>query len=393
MKKGRITASKISSGKRQKPWRVTFPLPSGKRSTRHFSTKDEADLFAAEMGMEAYEPGHAMSLEERAALIRLRRQAQRTGGSGSAVLWALNAESEKLACSVIPLRELQEAYYRQYVNNLRPKTIEHYHRMIGYFVNGQEDRAISDFSREKVKIWVKNRYRNSSSQVSCATPILAMFRWAAEYKKEWGLSQDWLIQSKKESAYEAKTLPFVFSPEQTRALLVAADRELQQILALMAFAGIRPHELCSDSAKECLAWQSIDFTERTIHMPWQVDKTRREAILRDLPENLWIWLEQVPVAQRKGRICKFSYRTFRRQRKTALKIATGLDRWPKDSLRHSFATYNFYQSGFEHTLNCMRHSNKSTMFWNHYFGDGGKKSAEEYFSIVPDTDSTLDHVA
>jgi len=105
--------------------------------------------------------------------------------------------------------------------------------------------------------------------------------------------------------------------------------------------------------------------------------------LRGLPDNLWKWLELTPLEMRIGPVCPCNYRNFRRARRKALLAATDFTVWPKDALRHSFATFNYQVRGLEHTLDCMRHEGGSKMLWRHYKGDGWKSRAQEFFAIDP----------
>lgn len=383
--KRKITVTKLENGNRRKPWRVTYYSPSGAKKTRHFVSEKEALTFAAEMGQEAIDPGFAVSLDERVALARLRRQAERAGVSQSSVLSKLNNECIALAEKVIPVGRLKEEFLASRKRDgLRPKTLESYERMLSSFILGHEMRLIADFTPKSISRWATDKYRNHSSQKSAMAPVMNMFRWANEYREDWGVGGEWLLPLKgKRNKIGQKKRPTVATPEEVEALLNCACAELKPGLALMAFAGIRPYEIAGDLKRDFLDWESINFSTKEIFISWKVSKTCTDAILRDLPDNLWAWLDTVPPEKRTGRIFNFCYKTFRRWRAKALKEATGEESWPKDILRHSFATYNFTENGLEHTLTCMRHSNRSEMLWRHYLGDGSTRLAKAYFSIIP----------
>lgn len=262
--KRKITVRKVHSGNRNKPWRVTFYPPNGKRMTRHFALEDEAGIFAAEMGMEAVEPGFAVSQLERGYLEQLRCQAKRAGLDTTAVLQALVNESLKSANKVISLKQLAEAYLSDLKRiGRRPKTLDHYNRMINSFLVGQENRSIADFSSKSVMNWVRKKYINPDSQSSSKTPLMGMFRWAVENGEEWGLSDKWLINLKRNKyTATAKRRPVVFTPEEVDTLLREACPEFRPVLAIQAFAGIRPEELCCDQKTHLLSWETVDFYSR-----------------------------------------------------------------------------------------------------------------------------------
>lgn len=256
--------------------------------------------------------------------------------------------------------------------------------MLNAFAEGQEERSIRDIQPVDLLDWVQARYPNPESQKTTLTPLFGMFRWAASPQRRL-VDAEWNRRvPKSERALGNKKLPSVLAPSDLAAIQRNAPQSIIPTLALGAFAGIRPEELTSESPeKDVLTWAAINFEMREITIPAEVSKTRQEATLRGLPDNLWTWLETVLPESRSGRICACNHRNFRKSRRKALQAATTLQDWPKDVLRHSFATYNYQIRGLEHTLDCMRHIGGSKMLWKHYKGDAWKSRAEEYFGILP----------
>lgn len=120
------------------------------------------------------------------------------------------------------------------------------------------------------------------------------------------------------------------------AMLQRAGRH-RHALALMVFAGVRPHEI-ADPHKPPLEWRHVDREAQLVRIPPEIAKTTGSGrVLERLPDALWAWLADGPTA---GRICPGRVREATgtawqaiRQRRREWK------RWPVDVLRHTAASY------------------------------------------------------
>lgn len=381
-----ISISKIQEKSRNKPWRVTYQNPvTRRRATRHFKNKPDARKFAVEMGYEAAEPDFHVSPAERVWLARQRQLAAKAGLTMEAALKRLEEGNGFLHFKAVSVEDLIEKFLEdKRAKGRRAKTLEHYSRILGFFSQSFKNANVQEIQTVDVLTWVQRRYQHPESQATSLTPILGMFRWAASPHRKY-VDASWLQRvSKTDKAMEDRKLPMVFNPEELTTILKAVARSIVPALALGAFAGIRPEELISESkAKQVLHWDSVNFDLKEITIPAKVSKTRQEATLRQVPNNLWQWLALTPRKDRVGPVCRCNYRNYRKARRSALQATTHYKNWPKDVLRHSFATYNYQVRGLEHTLSCMRHIGGSKMLWRHYLGDAWKKRAEAYFSISP----------
>jgi integrase len=112
---------------------------------------------------------------------------------------------------------------------------------------------------------------------------------------------------------------------------VFAFRPLLGYLALATFAGIRPEEIKRSPV------ESIHLAERTALVAGAVAKTKRRRVV-DLSENACAWL-----ALWRG-LCPAESliipKNFRRLWER-LRARVGLDDWPHDVLRHTFASMHF----------------------------------------------------
>jgi integrase len=123
--------------------------------------------------------------------------------------------------------------------------------------------------------------------------------------------------------------PEIFTADELRALLETANvkaPEVLPMLAIGAFAGLREAEI------QRLDWSEVDLARAHIEVKAAKAKTARRRIV-PVQGNLAAWLR--PYATVKGHVVPVgARRKLGRVRNTA-----GLTRWPKNGLRHSFASY------------------------------------------------------
>ena len=162
-----------------------------------------------------------------------------------------------------------------------------------------------------------------------------------------------------------------FSVAQLGRLLVAAPLEYLPVLAIGAFAGLRPEEINK------LRWEDVDFHERTIRVNASTAKTRKKRFA-EIADNLLAWLQ--PYAGRTGRVAPPNLRKLRRTTMMAVKI----EKWPQDVLRHSFASahYAFHRNP-AHTALLLGHRDQN-MLLTHYRDLMKPSDAARYWSLVPD---------
>src|SRR5262249_20616465 len=120
-----------------------------------------------------------------------------------------------------------------------------------------------------------------------------------------------------------------FLVDELRSLLEAANRHAPDVLPMLAigaFAGLRDAEI------KRLDWNEVDLARGHVEIKAAKSKSARRRILSIQP-SLAAWLR--PYGKMKGRLAPVGARKkLDRVRKEA-----GLARWPKNGLRHSFASY------------------------------------------------------
>lgn len=168
--------------------------------------------------------------------------------------------------------------------------------------------------------------------------------------------------------------PGIFTVPEVRALLHAAQRVhggvLAPYLAIGLFTGIRTNAL------HRLPWDA--FGPEHVHVDATVDKMRSDRYVEIRP-NLAAWVAQY---RGTGRIQPFGSQKFY-QIMAQVKRAARLRSWPKNAMRHSFASYLLalvQDSGkVAHQLG----QRSPDVLFQHYRALVTKADAEAYFALVP----------
>ena len=167
--------------------------------------------------------------------------------------------------------------------------------------------------------------------------------------------------------------PEIFTPDQLRAVLEAANPELLPLLAIGAFGGLRSAELLR------LEWK--DLVRGHVRVEAAKSKTASRRVVPMSP-NLAAWL--APYSGREGKLWDRSGASYHLAIGGLLK-STQLRKWPKNGLRHSYASYHLakYEDAAE-LAHRLGHTN-SRMLYDHYREVVSSEDAERYWSIFPPT--------
>jgi integrase len=168
----------------------------------------------------------------------------------------------------------------------------------------------------------------------------------------------------------------ILTVEEMSRLLGNASEKLIPSIAIGAFAGLRRAEL------ERLDWKEIDLESRLIEVTACKAKSARRRFIKIKP-NLLLWLKRY--AKPNGSVAPPN---FRKLLERAQKAA-GIQDWPNNALRHSFASYylgHFKKAGAAELALEMGHTSASLVF-QHYRELVKPKDAKRYWNIVPESGS------
>jgi len=172
--------------------------------------------------------------------------------------------------------------------------------------------------------------------------------------------------------------PGILTIEQTSKLLDAiksAENEAQQAIGpyvvLALFCGIRAEEL------DRLTWDLVDEEKQTVEIPEDIAKKHRFRYV-DIPDNAVMWLRHFGLKATGPIRAKNHRKLVELSRDQA-----GIKKWPKNAMRHSFASYHFELHGdSKKTANELGHRGEDLLF-SHYRSLTKKGSGSQYFSIFP----------
>lgn len=144
-----------------------------------------------------------------------------------------------------------------------------------------------------------------------------------------------------------------------------------------------------------LNWLEVDFGEKTILVRADVANGRRKRHVH-MTENLIAWLK--PFAKGEGPVwpknCRKLHEAARRgakfgrpgeETKEEKRQEIKLKSWPKNELRHLYASYHLarFKNAGELVIN-MGHRDDAETLFNHYRGIVKPNEAEKFWGISPD---------
>ncbi len=184
----------------------------------------------------------------------------------------------------------------------------------------------------------------------------------------------------------------IFTPDEIRRLLNAAEPEFIPCIALGGFAGLRTAEI------QRLEWRDIDLPGKTITVQAGNAKTASRRIV-PIADNLAAWL--APYAGRERRLWKHSsaFPFHRNQRRTAAATAVEADpekgikaqppvEWKANALRHSFASYRLAQLGDAGRVACEM-GNSPAVVHRDYKKLVKPPLAEAWFNVRPEAPGNI----
>lgn len=169
--------------------------------------------------------------------------------------------------------------------------------------------------------------------------------------------------------------PTVFTSTQVAALFAKAKETRPGLIPMMAlqwFAGIRP------AATHHMDWADIDLERKRITIRAHISKSTEPEVVDKIPDTVWHWLK--PYAKESGRVACGKH-IMRYQQ---LKTACGIEDWPQDVARHTFASHLY---GLNQDINAvanalLHHTTQITL--KHYVALGlTEKAGRVFFGLRP----------
>ncbi|MDF1785093.1 MAG: tyrosine-type recombinase/integrase [Verrucomicrobiales bacterium] len=346
-------------------WIVTYSI-NAIRQKKYFNRKQDAEEFKEAREKESIEHGTSeLTAPERAAVLDFRDRLASCGGSVREALEAFCAQREStsrstdvesLVADLIATKE-REGQSKRYLQDLRSR--------LGRFAQDFEGRTIADISAEEISEWLHDLRVSPTTETNYRRLIVRAFNFAQER----GFVED----NRAAKAAKVKTAGGevgILTPTQMTALLLAADESLVPALAIGAFAGLRRAEI------ERLDWSEIDLDSNFIEVTAAKSKSATRRLVEILP-NLRAWL--LPHRKLAGKVDP----PASRERAKEARERAGINDWPSNALRHSYASYHLAELKDSARLALELGHTNSALIFQHYRELVKPKDAARWWAVMP----------
>ncbi len=310
----------------------------------------------------------------------------------------------------VTVSELVELYLSDLKRrNVRPATLADARIRLGKFAGDYGAVPVMSVTPENLAEWITLRGCGPVNQNNHRRKLGALFSYAVKRR---------VVDANPVLAVEPvptdATLPTIWQPARVESVLRAAQSfnpDMVPVLAVMAWAGLRPHEAAR------LDWQDVKLSERIIRIMPGTSKVRQARVV-DVSDNLAAWL--APYQRDRGPIAPAQITINRWRVRLAAAAVVGIEKvqarfakqdglkgteikkkrlgwdaavqdarkadaelWPHDILRHSCATAWLAANHDIHKLAEML-GNSAAVIRRHYKGMMTAKEAAQYWEIMPD---------
>jgi integrase len=218
--------------------------------------------------------------------------------------------------------------------------------------------------------WLRTVNGSPKTRANFRQNISVLFGYAAD---EGMVDSNPVLRVKKPKLVDMP--PEIFSVDELTGLLNAAAKvapDVLPMLAIGAFAGLRESEI------KRLHWSEVKLGRGFIEVKAEKAKTAKRRIVRIQP-NLAKWL--TPYGSRAGAVVPENSR----KKLDAVRKAARLERWSRNGLRHSFASYRLAMTdNAPHVAAELGHTSPQ-MLYSTYRELVLPEEAERYWKLVPDT--------
>lgn len=351
-------------------WQVDFQR-DGRRHRKAFKSLDDAKAYAG--GMKAEVVRHGTSVLDLSRRLRedAIEAARLLQGTGAGLLDVVHdylrrhppagSETVRQTCDkyLAAMRAMGRRPLSVYEKELKFNALCQVHGAL--CTAGLDDAAVEAWARARGVGPVTER-----TYIVSGRNLLAFFRRGCRLKE--GTTRD----EKPPVTWDANTVRKIMLTTEAAAPDIAAA------LAVLFFAGVRPHEVLR------LEWKQIDLEAGVIRLTGEGTKTHTMRNV-DLADNLRAWLKAYP---RVGMLSPNRPQLRFRQEKVIK--AAGMDGWPVDVARHTFATMHYaaHQNAAA-TMAQLGHFGNPTTFLRHYKGvPVTAADAAAYWKIAPTQKAT-----
>ncbi|WP_395741727.1 tyrosine-type recombinase/integrase [Prosthecobacter sp.] len=347
---------------------------NGKRQRFFFKTKEEADTKAEQLRVAKKNVGEAaFSIPEklRVEAIEAARLLEPYGHSllDAVKFYLPHLQAEK---KTIPWNQFVEEFLAaKTADGASGRYLQDLTNKLQCFAKTFGDRDVSSIDRREVDDWLRNLKTNLAKPVSALTRnnfrrVLVVAFNHAKFRSY--CLENPVVGTAK--AREIETPVGILSVPEISRLLQHAPAQLKAFLVIGAFAGLRRSEIIR------LDWSNVDIEERFIEVTAMKAKSARRRLVR-MRENLAAWLKDL--VKSSGQVTPPNFKELL----DSARCLAGIEQWPQNALRHSFASYALAHENNANALALdLGHSNTQLLF-QHYREVVKPKDAAAYWNLFP----------
>jgi integrase len=287
---------------------------------------------------------------------------------GDAVSFFVDHQERVRRCNVTVNQLTDEVIEAKERDGKSKRTIGSLRGYLGKFCQTFGERLVATITAEELDNWLRSLPLSPKSRMNFRQHIGVLFSYAKQ--------RQMITENPIEFTTKPKLIdkaPEIFSIDELQTLLEAAQKQEPDVLPMLAigaFAGLR------DSEIKRLNWAEVRLVRGHIEVTAAKAKSARRRLVPIQP-NLMEWLR--PYSGMTGPVVPARYKgKLGRVRKAA-----GLTHWPKNGLRHSFASYRYASTqNATMTAHDLGHSGTQLLF-QHYRELVTPEEANRYCKIGP----------
>jgi integrase/recombinase XerD len=349
-------------------WCLDLGKRDGKRKRLYFKTEEEAKDAFDKAKKDAAAVGRRwaqLPADRRVDVVTVLNEIEKAGHTLRAVWDGFRNGAAADIEEIKPLSEaITELIKAKTAANRRPSYVTSLEQYLTRWAKGQEAKSISSVTLSEVDHFI-NGLPSLSSRATAINRLSTLFSFAV--RRGWRADNPC---ERVERPHVENGTPSILTVEEAKKILEFTRKKMPRFLpwlTLAMFAGIRPEE--SDK----MTWESIDKERGIATVDSLTAKVRKRRIVHLKPTAV-AWLKlggDLPLPRVTRRRC------IRKLRKLL-----GWEKWKKDVLRHTAASY-WLASDPDANRIAMELGNSAPILMKHYRELVSDQDAKAFWAILP----------
>lgn len=358
------------------PWYLDLrPFNKGRK---FFKTKAEADAerlrqitTLARHGREAV----GLPPAELSSIVQARKKLAKHGKTiEDAATFYLDYLERIRRCNVTVAELASEVVEAKRKDGRAPMYIADLKKRLARFCADFGKRPVAGITVEELDDWLRGLDCSPKTRMNFRANVGVLFSYAERRRM---IDSNPILRTARPKL--ADLPPEIFTVDELSALLTAAVKrapDMVPMLAIGAFAGVREAEI------KRLDWSEVDQKRGHIEIKSSKAKSARRRIVQ-MQTNLREWLR--PYAEMTGPVVPANSR----KKLDLVRKAGGIRRWPKNGLRHGYASYRLAAThDAPRVASDLGHASPQ-MLYSTYREVVLPSEAERYWKIEPDKEANV----